>query len=115
MKWRMLTADILQLKSQDGPENVQAVLEDKDISSPYHQAIREEMRKAGVNLVPVYVDDNYLRNGHHRVKIAVSLGHEEMVVSDWEHECGYEEGWLKEVECYVSGDDKYSRVPAVAG
>lgn len=111
----MLTEDILELKSNDCTGTVKSVLEEKDIDSLYHRVIREEMRKAGVNLVPVYVDDDMLRNGHHRVKMAVSLGHEEMIVSDWEHECGYEEGLRKEVECYVSGDDKYSRVPAVAG
>lgn len=113
----MLTADILKLKSNDGcyPEIVEEVLEEKDISDPYHRAIRNEMAKAGVNLVPVYVDDDMLCNGHHRVKIAMSLGHEEMMVSDWEYECGYEEGLRKEVECYVPGDDKYSRVPSVAG
>lgn len=111
----MLITDILKLKSNDCTGTVRSVLEEKDIDSLYHRAICEEMRKAGVNLVPVYVDDDMLRNGHHRVKMAMSLGHEEMIVSDWEHECGYEEGLRKEVECYVSGDDKYSRVPAVAG
>lgn len=111
----MLTADILKLKSNDCMGTVRSVLEEKDISSMYHRVIREEMRKAGVNLVPLYVDDDMLRNGHHRVKMAMSLGHEEMIVSDWEHECGYEEGLRKEVEYHVSGDNKYSRVPAMAG
>lgn len=112
----MLTADILKLKSNDSydpDKRVKEVLYDKDILSQYHRAICEEMRKAGINLVPVYVDDDMLCNGHHRVKMAMSLGHEEMLVSDWEHECGYEEGLRKEVECYVPGDDKYSRVPTM--
>lgn len=110
----MLTTDILRLKSQDGAwETVKDVLEDKDIDSLYHRAIREEMRKAGINLVPVYVDDDWLRNGHHRVKIAMSLGHEEMMVSDYEPECGFEEGWRKELVLYVPGNDQYARVPSL--
>lgn len=108
MRWRMLTADILELKSGDGTwyrnwhgfpgtVTVGEFLGEKDISDQYHQGIREEMRKAGINLVPVHVEDDRLLNGLHRVKIAISLGHEEMMVSDWEHECGYEEGWRKEI------------------
>lgn len=116
MKWRMLTTDILELKSieggRPGVRSVKDALEEKDISSPYHQAVCEEMRKAGVNLVPVCVLGDYLVNGHHRVKIAMSLGHEEMLVSDYEYECGEEEGWRKEV---VYCDDQHPRVSSMAG
>lgn len=93
MKYRMLIEDVLQLRSTDGIglASVASVMEDTCIDSDYYVCVREEMRLAGINLVPVYVFNDTFRNGHHRVKIALSLGHEEVIVTDVREESGFTE------------------------
>lgn len=83
MRWMMPVEEILQLRTYDGTpeETVADVLPDKELHS-FHLAVAEEMRLAGVNLVPVVVWNDMLYDGHHRILIAVNLGHEEMLVTD---------------------------------
>lgn len=83
MRWMMPIEEILELPSYDGGhmDTVEDVLADKELHE-FHWAVAEEMRKAGVNLVPVVVWNDMLYDGHHRVMLAMELGHEEMLVTD---------------------------------
>jgi hypothetical protein len=83
----MPVEEILQLPSWDSEhqETVEDIIQDKTMNS-FHEAITNEMRKAGVNLVAIVVWNDHLYDGHHRVQIAVELGLEEMLVTDNIHE-----------------------------
>jgi hypothetical protein len=48
----------------------------------FYGKLRARMQETKTNAVPIEVQDGWLYNGHHRVKIAADLGFTEMNVSD---------------------------------
>jgi hypothetical protein len=106
---QMSVEDLLKLPSVDsagasysyGSWSIVNALETKRVSSPYYQAIKSEIDRAGINLTPLHVDygmnmeDVYsvtvpddllsslmMGNGHHRLKLMIELGLTDVLVSD---------------------------------
>lgn len=108
----MLVEDVLKLQSHDAKRTgrgytVESIMDETYIDSDYYICVREEMRLAGINLVPVYVFNNTFKNGHHRVRIAMELGHEEVLVTD----NILESGWSREEERTVVRYTGKERIP----
>jgi hypothetical protein len=116
MIYEMAIEDILALPSVQhsfSQATTGEIAQGEYVGDIFHMAIAEEMRKAGINMIPIHVADartaatEYMRwrggswdwdvdpdatvmgNGHHRVKIAMELGFTKMLVSDEIDETGW--------------------------
>ena len=95
---RMKMTEILKLESCDFGVSVGDAMRFVYVEDHfYYDRIKAQMAKDGINAVPIlvrydkYSDMDELGNGHHRVKMALDLGLDEMIVTDDPNDCGWDE------------------------
>ena len=113
--WFVDISEILTMRSNECAGTVEYMLEEKTVDDKYHQAIKREMEKAGYNIIPVYIDEHHGRwwfyNGHHRVRIAVELGHTEILVTDDPYAHRPDDAWTHTVVPFTGSEHGNAPVP----
>jgi hypothetical protein len=130
----MRVADVLNLPSIESDwetgETAGEVIQFTHLDSG-HATIREQMRKDGINAIPIHVASVYriscdyndpafatlpsdlgMGNGHHRLKMAVELGHKYILTSDDMYDTGEDDDpviSLSEVDLGDIGEIGYHR------
>jgi hypothetical protein len=99
MIYTMRTAEVLKLRSPDYRKTIGENVHRIECVGSFYDAIREQMKRDGINAVPIFIDKHVQTINHsqsrgviiegcHRIALAVELGHETIRVTDTRHETG---------------------------